>query len=258
MREIQLAKLKSWEVKEYVDKGAVIVIPCGSIEQHGPHLPLDVDSFLVSETAKEAVRAVSAEFPVLIAPPLMFGCSGHHLGFPGTLTLNQETFIHVVKEICASLIKHGFKKILLLNGHSGNTGALSVAANDVKLNHPEHLIVFFNYWALAGEVLAKVRESQPGGIAHGCEFETSLYLARDSEHVDMAKAVREIPAPRLKDERIDLINWGKINVAFTMPELTKSGVLGDPHLASAEKGREIFSVIVAKIACVLREMAAFN
>lgn len=249
-----MAKLKSREVKQYAEQGAVAVVPCGSIEQHGRHLPLDVDSLLVFEIAKKAASDAAPEFPVLVTPPVTFGCSGHHMDFSGTITLSQGTFICVIKEICTSLIRHGLKKILILNGHSGNTGAVSVSVNEVKLTFPESLLVFFNYWAMAGEVTAGVRNSGAGGMAHACEFETSLYLALDPERVETGAAVMEIPEPRLTGERIDLLQWGRINVAFTMAEITRSGVLGDPLKATPEKGRQIFSELSSGVAAVLREM----
>lgn len=258
MQEIQLAKLKSREVKEYAAAGAVVVVPCGSIEQHGPHLPVDVDSFLVSEVARRAAETAGRQVPVLVTPTVTFGCSEHHLDFTGTISLTQDTFILVLQEVCTSLIHHGFRRILILNGHSGNTGAVTVAANKIHLAHPESTVVFFNYWALAGEAMARVRSSEPGGAAHAGEFETSLYLALDPERVSLDAAVREIPAPRLTGERIDLFQWGRINIAFNMSELTRSGVVGDPLVATREKGESILAALISQIAAVIKEMAALK
>jgi creatinine amidohydrolase len=142
-----------------------VIVPTGSTEQHGPHLPLDTDSFLCTQVAEAAALRANATGPVVVTPTVWLGSSMHHMNFAGTLTAAAATFGHSVREICGSLARHGFKRQLVLNGHGGNSALLAEAVRHVGF-HERIRIATLDYWALARDAAEEVRESPPGGMGH--------------------------------------------------------------------------------------------
>lgn len=252
-QEIRLELLTHPEVAG-LDRGeTVVVVPTGSIEQHGPHLPLDTDTFLVTQVAAAAARRAQDSGPVLVTPTACLGSSEHHMAFPGTLTLSPATFTQAVKELCRSLLRHGFRRLLVVNGHGGNSALLAGLVQELGFEEEVHL-AFLNYWEAAREAVEEVRESPPGGMGHACEFETSLvlHLRPDSVRTDLIK--REIAEPRYASERLDLFLGGPLIAHWKTHELSTSGVMGAPDLASAEKGRRLFEACVAGVAQAIEEL----
>jgi len=152
------------------------VLSIGATEQHGPHLPLDVDIRLAASMCEAAADRARDEICVVIAPPLPFGVSEHHMRFAGTVTLRPETFIAVVTEVGHSLIRDGFDRFVIVNGHGGNIGALDVVATSLRVDFRARHVVYLRAWAMAQSEFEHLRDSPPGGAAHACEYETSLYL----------------------------------------------------------------------------------
>src|SRR6476661_7432583 len=147
----------SWpEVKKLKLANKVVVLPLGSFEQHGPHLPLTTDTDIVAAVAEGLERRRPRE--ILCLPTLWPGHSTHHLFFPGTLSVSQMPYIQVVIELCRSVVKMGAKKIFLLNGHGGNDVPLRAALRELKTEFPKAQFVFASYWTLASESIKKVRE----------------------------------------------------------------------------------------------------
>lgn len=232
----------------------VAVLPLGSTEQHGPHLPVDVDMRITSAMCEAAARAVADEVAVVLAPPLAVGVSEHHMTFAGSLTLEPDTFAAVVFQTGRSLVRHGFDRLVLVNGHAGNAGALHVAATRLRLETDARRVIFLNEWALAREAFAGVRESAPGGAAHACEYETSVYLHLRPEAVRMELAVDEPSEPEIDGGLVEIFAPGPYGVALGAP-FSASGVLGRPTLATAEKGRVCFEEAVRNLARVLHQAA---
>ncbi|MGI6575247.1 MAG: creatininase family protein [bacterium] len=251
--EIMLTNLASPAIKERINDETIAIIPVGSIEQHGPHLPVDVDSFLVTEIAKRAAQS-AADCNVLVTPTVTFGCSQHHLYFPGTLSLSQDTFIRVIQDICNSLLCYGVKRIVVLNGHAGNNGALRVALNEVKLHNKQAMIFFANHWVFSKKAMAQLRESERGGLGHACELETSLYLALAPEKVHMEKVLKEIPPPKVQRAQVDLMQSGDVAYFTSMEQKTISGIVGDPTVASKEKGEKLLYAAVEEFAALLQDV----
>ena len=123
MSEVLLYKLTRPEVEEYLKENDIVLFPTGSTEQHGKHIAIDNDAF----TALEVSKRVAEKTGVLVAPVMPFGYSPHHMAFSGTITLPFETLLQVYKEVCKSLMKHGFKKIVIMNGHGGNSNVIAEA-----------------------------------------------------------------------------------------------------------------------------------
>jgi creatinine amidohydrolase len=234
---------------------AVVIIPTGSIEQHGPHLPLDTDTFLCASVAEAGAARATEGGPVVVTPTACFGASEHHMAFAGTVTLRPETFRETVAEICLSLARHGLRRQLVVNGHGGNTALLAAAVQQLGFEAPVHVLTV-DYWTLARPVIAEVRESEPGGMGHACEFETSLMLHLRPESVRRELVVREIVTPRYRAERFDLFEQGAVSAHWKTHELSKSGVMGAPDLATEEKGRRLFEACAEGLAALIEDLRA--
>ncbi|MFH1055441.1 MAG: creatininase family protein [Candidatus Altiarchaeota archaeon] len=189
--------------------GGAVVIPVGSFEQHGPHLPLSTDT-LISEAV---AAAVAKKLKAYVGPTIQFGVSPEHMNFPGTITLAASTFKNVVSELVGSLRRHGFSEIMLVNGHGGNNKPLGELACEVKVVNLTSLIKPYDH---AGEV------------------ETSLMM-----HLHPKLVVKDSICEQQ-------FTWpGKMEWADTK-EFSESGVLGHPHKASKKKGKAIFDELVEK------------
>src|SRR5690349_8269436 len=162
---------------------ALLVLPVGAIEQHGPHLPVGTDRFSAEHIARAAAASASRQIPVLVAPTLPFGSSQHHLPFGGTMSLGTETYYRVLTELCESLVSGGFRRIFILNGHGGNNELIQLVARDIALRHPAHLAAA-PYWTIAWEALvAEAAHERAGLPGHAGTFETSLIMALRPELV---------------------------------------------------------------------------
>jgi creatinine amidohydrolase len=230
-----------------------VVVPTGSIEQHGPHLPFDTDSFLCTRVVEAAAARASESGPVLLTPTVCFGASEHHMAFAGTVTLEPGTFADTVAEICTSLAEHGFRRLLVVNGHGGNTALLAATVQQLGFEAPV-LAAAVDYYSFARDVVAEVRESPPGGIGHACEFETSLMLHLRPESVRRERIVRELRPQRFAAESYDLFQAGEVRAHWKTHELSRSGVMGAPDLATEEKGRLVFAACVEGLAGLIEEL----
>jgi creatinine amidohydrolase len=247
MKEPFLFKLTWPEVEEYLKKSDIVLFPTGSTEQHGKHLAEDNDAF----TALEISKRVAEKTGVLVAPVMPFGYSPHHMGFPGTITLSFETLVRVYKEACKSLMKHGFKKIVIMNAHGGNTNAISEALRQLKEETGTtvySLMVFPSSTGFGAKAVKETIETRGG---HADELETSveLYLG---QRVLLEKAEKGTPPPSLSDFRRRYT--GKVSTVRDFHEITMSGALGDPTLASKEKGRRLVEAVVEEIAAFIEEL----
>ncbi len=240
MTETEWRKLRADELRERAAQNAIVILPVGSLEQHGPHLPVEVDTLLGETIAARAAAKIAAKGqPVVVLPMLWTGLSEHHMSFGGTITLEFSTFAAVVGDIVRSAVRHGFKKIVLLNAHGGNENALRTITDDLtpKLGVP---IVQFTYWYAAAVPIAKILEKQ-GGLTHACEAETSMTMAARPDKV----AVDRIPLAQSNDTGdvpSGVYRWRSVAAR------TASGALGHPEAASAEKGERLYEAISTAVA----------
>jgi creatinine amidohydrolase len=243
----------SWQDVAGLDAGrTVALVPVAALEQHGPHLPLDTDTFLVTRVVEAAAGRARPGDPVLVTPTIFAGSSEHHMAFAGTVSLRPETLAAVVRDVCSSMARHGFRRLLIVNGHGGNRAVLAGTVQSLGLEAPV-CVATLDYWTLAADAVAELRDSAAGGMAHACEFETSLMLHLRPESVRMELIAREIPEPRFSLERLDLFRQGPLGAHWTTHELSRSGVLGAPDLATAEKGRAFFEACVSGLAGLIEE-----
>jgi creatinine amidohydrolase len=241
------------EVERAVAEDRVCLIPVATLEDHGPHLPLDTDLRLTWEICRRA--AESAPDETLLLPAVPHGYSPHHMDFPGTITIGWDTFTRYCVDIGSSLARHGFRRLLYLNGHGSNQNLVETAARLVAVEHDDVLAAaaFHSSSATTLRTIAAVRESGPGGMAHACELETSMYLAIDPEAVDMTKAVDERGYPAGEHASMDWSD-GPLKLMPWWSAFSRTGVQGDATKATAEKGRVLLDAAVAECVAYIREL----
>ena len=249
--EYRYEKLTWPEINDAVDLGKVCLIPCGAVEQHGPHLPLDVDIVCPQGILFGAGKIITEK--MLVLPPIWYGYTGHVMDFPGTINTHYETFIKSVLDVTKSLAYHGFRKIVLFNGHGSNMPNLDLVARRTNLETDAECLVcaWWNLLTVDKEFLPSWRESKfPGGCAHACELETSLYLYLDGDNVrkDQIKAgtisFNEEGSPF---NWVDLFGAGPATTISWTSSYSDTGVLGEANLASAEKGRVAYDEAVKQL-----------
>lgn len=244
------------ESKKLVEQQPVIVLPIGSVEDHGEHLPMDVDNFLIASICEEAAKRAPGE--IVLMPHIPYGFETHHMDFPGTIDISAEHMLHFVLDVTKSLARHGFKRILLADGHGSNMPILDLVARYTVLE-TEALCAAFIWPSLAHQFIEKIRESdRPGGMSHACELETSVYLYLDAERVQMDKAKKEYGLPPSKFIWLDLMASSPVLLMDHWSRFSKTGVVGDPTLASKEKGEKIFEAVVTGLISLVREFKAFD
>src|SRR6186997_3346035 len=249
--EYRYEKLTWPEIEDAVDLGKVCIVPVGAVEQHGPHLPLDVDLICPTEIALGAARSVPGK--LLVLPTMSYGYTGHVMDFPGTINGHFEHFMHLMLDITKSLAYHGFKKIVLLNGHGSNMPNLDLIARRTNLETDAECIpaAWWNLLTVDKKFLPSWRESKfPGGCAHACELETSLYLYLDEDNV--RKDLIKSGTISFNDEDspfnwVDLFAAGPATVVSWTSSYSNTGVLGDAELATAEKGRAAYEEAVKQL-----------
>ncbi|MEO6924102.1 MAG: creatininase family protein [Bryocella sp.] len=242
----------TWQEVDALDRETVVVVPFGAMEQHGPHLPLKTDALIGAAICDRLDQACSRE--LLIAPQQWLGLSAHHMKFPGTITASPETFLALATETISSLATAGFTNILVLNSHGGNASALDVILGKCKSLYPSHRFVAVTYWNAASAGLAAVRQSKQGGMGHACEMETSLVLAIEPSVVHMDNALPDGKWPASVFFAKDMLRGGSASYALRFDEISKNGVVGDPTLATAEKGEAFFAAIVSALVPLIRQL----
>jgi creatinine amidohydrolase len=236
----------------------VIVIAAATLEDHGHHLPIDTDVRLVEAVTTGAVERFNAagEARALLFPTQVHGYTPHHMDFPGTVTLRWDVFVESLLDQGRSLCRHGFDRILIVNGHGSNAPLVNMAARLINLEHPRAVCAssFYLQSERGQAAIARVRRSERGGMAHACELETSLYLALRPDLVQMDKAVDEVPASYTENWWMD---WSDGPLAFTphWSALSRSGVTGAATLATAAAGRELLDAAQEEIAGFIADVA---
>jgi len=250
--EYRYEKLTWPEINDAIALGKVCVVPCGAIEQHGPHLPLDVDVVCPSGIAVGVGRLIPEK--MLVLPTVDYGYTGHVMDFPGTINQHYEHFIHHVLDITKSLAYHGFKKIVLLNGHGSNMPNLDLVARRTNLETDAECIVaaWWNLLTVDKEFLPRWRQSKfPGGCAHACELETSLYLYLSGEDVredQIQSGVISFNEEQSPFNWVDLFAAGPATLVSWTSSYSETGVLGEAELATAEKGKQAYEEAVRQLA----------
>ena len=227
---MKLAELHWPEVEKLERGNTVALVPVGSMEQHGPHLPFQVDVFVSSRLAEDLEKKIPE---ILLVPPIWTGVSAHHMDFPGSITLRAKVFIDVLHDICASLHHHGFRHIVLLNGHGGNRSSLEVLGQElfVELGLTVNTLA---YWDLVPELVTSLKKTKSSGMGHSGELETSLMLYLAPALVNQ----RDIPQGVLGIDEPGPTSG--IKRYMNMKAHSAEGVIGMPSAATPEIGEKLY------------------
>ena len=257
-RRVRLEELAWPEVREYLTRRDVVLFPVGATEQHGWHLPLGTDAMVAERLAIDAAKVTAT----LVAPALYYGWSPHHMAYPGTVSLRPESMAAVVDDVCRSLVKHGFHKIIIVNGHrQANLPPLQIAAARIREETGAYVAIADPFYVaeLAGR---RLRRSAPGGIGHADELETATMMVLRPELVQMEKAVRNVPPERRFHQPDPYVEADRVFVPSTTADMRarggESGVVGDPTVASQEQGAEYYRCLLANLVDFIHEVERFE
>lgn len=237
----------------------IALLPIAATEQHGNHLPVITDTALVTEIARRAEAALPKK--VALLPTLWVGSSHHHLGFAGTMSIQSETYVRVLKDMMDCLLGSGFKRIVLLNGHGGNVNPAAEALYRVALEHPEAnapWVTCATYWGLARRELASQKFMESPNLTHACEFETSMMLGLRTDWVQMSKAKGRRVERHSKFYDPLSYTPSRVSVGETFAHMTDIGAMGSPEKATAAKGKKLFDLITPSVIEFLDEFSTWK
>lgn len=232
---MQFQYQNSFEVKDSIHKSKIAILPIGAVEAHGLHLPLGTDNLLAERLSEKLAERVNA----FVLPTLPYGQVWSLRNFPGSINISNDSLMNFLVDIGESLYKQGFTTFAMVNGHLGNGPALKDAARVLFENCPEMRVFYFFYPGM-NKAAAEVREtkSSHNTYFHACEIETSYMLYLAPEHVDMDKAITDIPDIPIHAD-VTPTPW---------EEFTQTAVLGDAKLATEEKGKYIIDIAIENMA----------
>jgi len=241
--EMLFEHLTSPDVREAAERGSVAILPIGSIEVHGPHMPTGTDSLTVYEVA----RLVAEKVEAVVLPPFYYAYVPENRHFPGTISLTAKTLLSVLEEVCDEIARNGFRKILILNGHGGNNEILRVFLRD-SLNRKRDYVLYamINPWAPLTELVAKLSEGRE--VGHACELETSagLYLFEDLIKMENVKDAARVGSTGMPKGIETPVDWQAYALQL---------YLGDPRLATKEKGKMLVDRFVEFLADAIRKIS---
>ncbi|MFW9836874.1 MAG: creatininase family protein [Candidatus Thorarchaeota archaeon] len=251
-KQYLLATMTWEEVEERLKECDIALVPLGSTEQHGPALPLSTDHFIATQFSYRAADMVWDKYKVVVTPTVTFGFSPHHMRFKGTITLSELTLSSMIADICHSLAQHGFRKIILVNGHGGNETAISNAMHDMHGNI-DAKIYHVNWYGLVGDIIKDV-VTPPA--YHACDMETSVawYLGQrvlEDKRVDEPGKVL-VPGFIIPDM---LALPPNASVSYDIKDITDSGVVGYATKATKEKGKIITDSVLERLTRFIEEIA---
>ncbi|MFJ6073962.1 creatininase family protein [Streptomyces sp. NPDC093065] len=235
MNEVLWNRLTAAQLRELAARDAVVLLPVGATEQHGPHLPTGVDDLLAAEVSRRAALVAAEHTGVVVTPSVWAGLSEHHIAFGGTFTVSLSTLHALLRDICRSIVRAGFSRILIVNGHGGNMTALNALTTELtaELSVP---LACTSYFTAGREAVRRTLETQPG-LMHACEGETSLMMAAFPELV----RTENLGSARGPEITLPAESTAPVYLAVPFDRITESGVAGDARAASAEKGERLLA-----------------
>ena len=236
----------------------VAVLPLGATEQHGPHLPLSVDTVLVDGVVNAALGHLAATDPVLVLPTQTVGLSTEHTAFAGTLHLSPQTLIQLWCDIGASVARAGVKKFLMFNAHGGNVGLMDVVARELRAQHG--LIVYSSSWynlPLDAGVMGQFSADEHRFGIHAGDMETSMMLALSPVSVNMTDAQNFASTSQERAKHYAVLGNGKsAKLGWHMQDYNPQGAAGNASVATAAKGEALVTGAGEQLALLLKELVA--
>lgn len=242
----ELARMTTIEAEAALSKASLAIVAVGSLEQHGPHLPLMTDSAVAEAFASRIASALGDD--AVLLPPIRYGLSEHHLGFAGTVTLRPATLLSMLADIFESLRHHGLYRVLVINGHGGNIDLLRLAAREARRDYG--MMVAPVMWAIVAADVAREIASSPS-YGHACEVETSVMMALTPEAVrteEIARGGRHI------HDELTQPPAGSVDEPVWLDEWSDDGAVGSPDLANPEDGDRIVNAVVERVVGYARRM----
>lgn len=244
MKNVLWGDYTTEEIRQIIDEQhPVVIVTVGAMEQHGPHLPLNTDADIASHVAKRAAEA--SPLPTLLLPTIWAGFSPHHMDFAGTISLRQSTLFALVFDVIDSLVRHGVKRILLINSHGGNMSLLKTVVDEIAIQHGTSP-VYVTYWHLISDKVRAIRRSGIGGMSHACELETSLKMVFSPNDV-RTDLIKDVIIPPNEFHGVDMFATNKIGIYKPFKKWTPTGQIGAPSLASRVTGEHLINAIVEEI-----------
>ena len=231
----------------------LIVLPTAAIEQHGHHLPLATDTLINNLLLGKALERLAPELPIYALPPVCYGKSNEHIGFPGTLSVSAQTFLAVVRDLGASIAASGFTKLVLYNTHGGNTSLVDVIARDLRA---EFGLRTFTLFGSVGAAFDGLHPQERAYGFHAGEVETAFLLHGAPELVHPVEYTSNYIA-RIGDPDLLKPEGSSANFSWLTKDIAPSGVLGDPAQATSEKGERWVSEASERVADALLAMYHF-
>jgi creatinine amidohydrolase len=246
----------TWEeLRAAAERKPVVIQPIGATEQHGYHLPLNTDNFIVSRLCDAAARRAPEE--MLVLPVIPFAFNAHHMDFPGVVAIKWDHVINYLIDVVESVTTHGFDRFIFISGHGVNPPYLAVAGNEVNVR--TGALCASLLWTALADNVAEVRESvAPGGMAHACELETAVMQHLDPERVRSDRVVDEMHFVQGRFLQMDLAATAT-NVHLGehwWSSFSPTGVAGEATKGTAEKGRLIFERAADNLVALVRELRA--
>jgi creatinine amidohydrolase len=246
---MQLTDLK-WPDVQGLNKDTPVVFPIAALEQHGRHLPVFTDSYLLGEIVRRAAERLREQ--VVFAPLLWLGNSEHHLDYAGTLSAAPRPYLDLLAGLMENFITHGFRRLVFINGHGGNDVPGKQVVFEIRQRHRQRqdlLLLFATYWSLGSQPFRDSHGFRQEKMGHACEWETSMML-RLAPHL-----VGDLTA-------IDPVEFGNpfepAHRGWITKDRTGPGHIGDPRQATAEKGETLFRVFTDDVVALLERVIAWD
>ena len=233
------------ELRGLASAKAVVILPVASMEQHGPHLPVGVDTILCEAVCRRAAEAIAAETPIVVAPTLWCGMAEHHMAYGGTFTFDIPTYRAVLLSFLKSIARHGFERVLVVNGHGGNMAALAAFLPDLAVE-TGLIIRCTTYFELAQPAMPAILDDQER-VRHACEGETSLMLAIAGHLVRTDKLPQAVGPAKSTPPPAGVLQYRSFR------SFSDTGVVGDARRATKEKGEKLAIACRDAIVAVLRD-----
>jgi creatinine amidohydrolase len=241
----------SWPAVKSLGRDTPVVLPIAALEQHGHHLPVFTDSLLLGEVLRRVKVEVADR--ILFAPLYWLGNSEHHVDFPGTMSAAPRTYLDTLRDMAENFLRHGFRRIVFVNGHGGNIVPAQQATFELRQKYRERkdlLLLSVTYWTAGAEPLKDVTGLKQDRMGHACEWETSMIL-RLAPHLVAGdvKAVPDVPFGRA---------FEPAHRAWVMPDRSVPGHIGFPRHALADKGEGLFQSFAKAVVALLDRVVAWD
>ena len=251
-----LSYLTWTQIADLPDKAnTVIVLPAGSTEQHGPHLPCAVDTIIAAGVMGHALARLPASVPAYALAPITYGKSDEHLHFPGTVTLDGTTLLETVTQIGESVYRRGFRKLLIVNGHGGQPQVMEMAARELRLRHGDYVVLPHFTWRVPHVAGQFMTDREKRLSMHAGHAETAILMALAPHTVHMEHAVANYP-PEFPSKVLS--GDGRPACAWTARDFGTSGVIGDPFPATPEQGQAILDSLAQSWAQGIQDLFAMH